>query len=51
MKRIVVVLGVAAVMAAAVPLTAGVALAQGAKPDQVRERLPVTEEWTNMCTG
>jgi hypothetical protein len=51
MRRVIVVLGVAAVMAATLALTAGVALAQEAKPDHYRERLPVSEEWTNWCTG
>jgi cyclophilin family peptidyl-prolyl cis-trans isomerase len=50
MKRIVVVLGVAAVMAAAVALTAATAFAQ-ATPVTVNERIPISGEGENPCTG
>ena len=51
MRRIRVVLGVAVVMAAAVALTAGAALAQ-AETGTINEQIPFSgEETVNECTG
>jgi hypothetical protein len=50
MRRIVTVLGVAALMAATVALTAGAALAQ-AETVTVNERTTQVEELENPCTG
>jgi hypothetical protein len=49
MRRIVVVLGVAVLMAATVVLTAGTALAQ-AETATFNEWIPISEELENNCT-